>query len=231
MTIGLLVILAATSTLLTSTRLSASVSDLSQLQQQGSYALHVIGMQLRQAGSSDPVLDGVGGRYVFGPDAATFGSMGAAVWGTTGSATASDSLSVASFAAPADGAPKSTWQRNCIGDAVEKGLVDATFTLDAKGQLQCRSGSRMQPLIENVADFRVDYEVDTGHGLQWLDAAAVEQSGLWAAVRAVEVCLDLKGSEQGPDAGSEYKDCGNTTKPRDGWTHLVFRNVFSLRVP
>jgi len=49
MAVGLLVIATSFSTLLLSRSAAASISDLSQLQQQGSHALHVIGQQLRQA--------------------------------------------------------------------------------------------------------------------------------------------------------------------------------------
>ena len=51
--LGLLVIGAAISTLMVSRATSGTIGDISQLQQQGSYAMRVMGTQFRQAGSID----------------------------------------------------------------------------------------------------------------------------------------------------------------------------------
>ncbi|MDR0258920.1 MAG: prepilin-type N-terminal cleavage/methylation domain-containing protein, partial [Comamonas sp.] len=50
MAVGLLVMAAASVALLASRNLSVTVSDASHLQQQASYVLRIIGLQLRQAG-------------------------------------------------------------------------------------------------------------------------------------------------------------------------------------
>lgn len=233
--IGLLVILSALAAFGLSRGLSGSVNDLSQLQQQGSYALHVIGTQFRQTGSIDPILDPASGRYVFDSQPVVFGGTSAAVWGSDGSGTGADSVSVA-FAPSSltrQGSPSAPWQRDCVGAAVQAGarLVRATFSVDGSGQLNCTGVSRTQGVIRNVADFQARYRVRTGDGLRVMTATEVEQAGLWGAVSAIEVCLDLAGSEKGPDAGTVYTDCQGQPKPRDGSIHLVFHNVFAIRTP
>ena len=48
----------------------------------------------------------------------------------------------------------------------------------------------------NVAEFRLDYRVDIAGGVRVMEAREVEALGLWGAVRAVEVCLVLRGDAQ-----------------------------------
>lgn len=239
MVVGLLVVMAALGTLLLSREAASSVSDLSQLQQQGAYALHVIGMQLRQTGAMDAVRDDATGRYAFGNHRAKAGRTDFAVFGVDGQGAATDKVSVAyapaawsNSAAAANGAvSKLPGQFDCSGSSVQGAdRVDATFEVDAKGQLTC-TGRTRQPVIRDVADFQIGYRVDTGKGVQIMEARAVESMKLWGAVTAIEVCLDLQGSEKGPDLGLSYKGCQGTDRPRNGHVHLVFRNVFSLRTP
>ena len=233
MAIGLLVTATAFGTLLLARSAAASVSELGQLQQQGSYALHVIGQQFRQAGSLEPVRDETTGLYAFEPEAAGFGDAAAVVSGTRGADGAGDSVSVAAVRArwpAASGSPRIWAQYDCIGANVEnEPRISATFSLDAKGQLMCRSAKGLQPVIGNVADFQVSYRVDTGSGIQVMDAGAVHRAKLWPAVAAIEVCLDLRGSEISTGAFKDYRGCGDADKPRDGRTHVVFRNLFRLR--
>ncbi|MGO4391041.1 PilW family protein [Variovorax sp. M-6] len=233
MAIGLLVIATAFGTLLLARSAAASVSELGQLQQQGSYALHVIGQQFRQAGSLEPVRDETTGLHAFATEAAGSGNAAAVVSGTQGADGAGDSVSVAVVRArwPAASGSQRIWaQYDCIGANVEtENRISATFSLDAKGQLTCRSAKGLQPVIGNVADFRVSYRVDTGSGIQAMDAGAVQRAKLWSAVTAIEVCLDLEGSEISAGAFKDYRGCAETDKPRAGRTHLVFRNLFHLR--
>jgi type IV pilus assembly protein PilW len=217
MTLGLLVIVAAIGTLNLSRGLSAAVSDLSQLQQQGSYALHVIGMQIRQAGSSEPVLDPASGRYAFE-------TAPGSVSGSDGPA--ADSLSVAFAPSSLD-----LWQRDCVGAQLKETdrPVRATFAVDGNGQLTCAGVGSPQGVIRNVSDFQVSYRVETGDGMRVMDATAVQQARLWNRVLAVELCLDLAGIEKGPDGAAAYRNCRDEAAPRGGLAHLVYRHVFAIR--
>ncbi|MBO9650317.1 MAG: prepilin-type N-terminal cleavage/methylation domain-containing protein [Variovorax sp.] len=228
MTIGALVIVAAIGTLSVSRGISGSVSDLSLIQQQGSYAMHLIGSQLRQTASVDPIRDETTHLYAFGGQAATFGSTSAAVSGTNGQEDNSDTMSVASFPSNLAG---TDWQRDCLGNTITQGTVmDATFKV-TDGQLTCTSQKAIPGIVaRNVADLQVNYRIRTSTGVQIMDADALKKADLWSEVSGIEVCLDLHGGEKGPDAASAYKDCHGNSKPRDGLTHLVFRNVFTLRV-
>jgi len=97
LTIGLLAIMVAIGTLILSRGVAGSVSDMSQLQQQGSFALRVIGTQLRQAGSVDlqPSPTGVPGSFQY--DTALppgFNGGSTVIQGTDGNSMAPDTLSV-----------------------------------------------------------------------------------------------------------------------------------------
>ncbi|MDM0072859.1 prepilin-type N-terminal cleavage/methylation domain-containing protein [Variovorax sp. J2P1-59] len=229
MTVGLMVVVAALGALTLSRAASGDVSDLSQLQQQGSYALHVIGTQFRSAGSVDPVQDDATGLFAFGEPAGV-GSVNTTVFGVEGG-TAPDSVSVA-FAPASTGTadPRLSAQYDCTGTRMNEGdRVIATFEVSAQGQLRCAGISQKEPVIANVADLQVNYRVETEGRVQIMDADAVEGRKLWSAVTAIEVCLDLQGDERSADFDDLYKACGNTDRRRDGRVHLVFRNVFALR--
>jgi type IV pilus assembly protein PilW len=224
--IGMLVVMSALGTLLLSREAAGTVADLSQLQQQGAFALHVIGLQLRQAGAVELLRNDVTGLHVFGPSRAQAAGTDFAVSGVDGKAGAPDKVSVAYAAAAWTKAPG---QFDCSGSGVAGGeRVEATFDVDAKGQLSC-TGRRKQPLVSGVADFQVRYRVATAAGVQILEAREVEALKGWGAVTAVEICLDLQGNEKSPDPASAYRGCNGSDRPANGRAHLVWRNVFSLR--
>lgn len=225
MTLGLLVILAAVGTLVVARGASASVGDISQLQQQASYALRVIGLQLRQAGAIDPAMDAATQLFSFASTYTGYGATFAAVHG-------SDDVQGARLSTSTTVAPllPNTQNRDCIGNRPTTDKIEATFWLE-KGELRCApTPSTVQSLIQNVAGFQVNYRVLNGADSQVLNAKQVEAAQLWASVKAVEICLDMQGTEKMPDAGSSYPDCQGVPRLRNGFVHLVYRNVFDLRV-
>ena len=231
LTIGLLVIAAALGTLLLSRGASTSVSDISQLQQQGSYALRVIGIQFRQAGSVE--LIHTSNLYSFSNEFVGFSGGPTVVAGGDGTDGGSDQVSVSNQPSTV----LATQRRDCLGTEVMTGArIDSTFYVQ-EGQLYCKGMAKQaQPIIGNVADFQVTYRIKTDAGTQAMTAAAVNEAKLWASVSSIEVCLDLKGNESGnPEVGATYQTCqlqaDGTPKrvSRAGRIHLVYRNVFDLR--
>jgi type IV pilus assembly protein PilW len=236
LTIGLLVVAAALGTLLISRGTSASVTDMSQLQQQGSYALRVIGMQFRQAGSIE-VIKTPAALYAFDDHFVGFDGGPTVVTGSDGANGLADKVSVSNQPSTV----LATQRRDCLGTEVTTGIrMDSTFYVD-KGQLYCKGTAQgqgaapNQPVIGNVADFQVSYRVQTASGTQAMTATAVEAATLWPSVTAIEICLDLQGAEgSNPNLGS-YQTCQLDSKgaaaraSRAGRLHLVYRNVFDLR--
>lgn len=221
--VGLLVIAAALGTLIMSRAASATVSDAAQLQQQASYALRVIGLQLRRAGALDPSYDQDRQLFAFENDYTGLSGNQAAVSGSEGASGATDTLVVSTARADM------LTQRDCLGEGGESGTsIESTFDV-AGGNLRCRGSGSTQPLLANVSDFQVRYRTLTADGSRMLDATAVNSANLWRSVTGVEVCLALQGSESTPDAGAQYRNCAGESVARGSRLQMVFRNFFHLR--
>ena len=151
--------------------------------------------------------------------------------------------------------------RNCIGEQGGAGTndkrIESIFMLDDEGNLRCGDNpnskpslgftslptSPGQPIIRNVANFRVRYLVQNlatlgAPQINYVEAASFNTSDL-ARVQGVEICLVLYGDERiNLPAGSEYTDCDGSRVDmtaaalpanRRNRMHLMFRNVFQLR--
>lgn len=218
--VGLLVLAAALGTLMISRVASGVVGDLAQLQAQGAFAMRMIGLQVRQAGSIEPVRDPTTGLYAF--EALPVGT--AFVTGSDGGNNGTDVL----YVSHQNGAPVEAARLDCLAEAVRPGdRVESTFFV-GNGELRCRTAAKNQPLIGNLADFQVRYRVRVGEtSTQRMTATQVTTAGLWAQVRTIEVCLHLQGSEGGtPSVGTH--DCRGLAAPLDGRLHLVVRHVFDM---
>ena len=234
--IGLLVVAVAGGALMVSRGISGTVSDASTIQQQGAYAMRMIGLQLRQAGSlrlnlnpgttaaSDPYLVGVAFETDVAPGSPAMTSFTPKTDTLSGAASpVKFTVAYRRYTEPTfTGAAEITYARNCVGGPADSGTpatherVESAFTLDAVSHaLRCSgNGEAVQPVVRNVADFQVRYLVqdNTTAGLSKIasvDAGAVTN---WGQVQAVEVCLVLYGDEAiGMTAGSTYTDCDGTT--------------------
>ncbi|MEZ5629794.1 MAG: PilW family protein [Burkholderiaceae bacterium] len=253
--IGLVVVAVATIALMASRGVSGTVSDASDIQQQASYAMRVIGQQLRQGGSLYLNLNSSG--------AATANILTAPVAFETkvaGSAMqefdpATDTLSgtnntlTVGYRRYQDLVFTSTSPqslvRNCIGSegAAADQRLESAFSVNGT-ELRCAgNGSAAQPVVENVANFQVRYALqDTTSvlGSPQIKYAAASEVGTtdWPKVQGVEVCLVLFGTEPiDMPVGTSYTDCDGTTQvdmttltgARTKRMHLVFRNVFQVR--
>ncbi|TDS84098.1 PilW family protein [Comamonas sp. JUb58] len=258
MAVGLLVMAAASVALLASRSLSATVSDASYLQQQASYALRIIGLQLRQAGGLYLNLNlsaGVDASLNSALAPATFETAAPAVGSARGYAPQTDILRGSHnslqtghrrYKEPVFAQSGLAAQaRNCLGGPVDASAdqrLESHFRL--RGHvLRCGgndTAASPQPLVENVAAFRLRYlrMQATGTAQPQLQYVNVQQAGRdWSEVVAVEVCLVLFGQQAGAlPAGSGYSGCdgewvqvADLTGPRKGRMHRVFRNLFQLR--
>ncbi len=256
-TIGLLTIAVAMGALMVSRSISGTVTDTSGIQQQAAYAMRVIGLQLRQAGSirlnmnpssviaQDLYIAPVG----FEATAAASGSAKGfnpstdTISGTNSPATIT--LGYRRFTEPVfSNAAEQTLARNCVGGpdgANADQRLESVFQLTGS-ELQCSGNSAAaQSIVQNVANFQVRYLLqDTVSSLgsptiQTVDATGVGSN--WGRVQAVEVCMVLYGVEAiDLPAGSNYTDCNGTavdmstlTGARARRMHAVFRNVFQMR--
>jgi type IV pilus assembly protein PilW len=248
--IGLMTIAVALGALLVSRGVSGTVSDASQLQQQAAYALRVIGLQLRQAGSirlnlaftraagtaSEPLVisptDKVAFENVFNRQSGTLNTSSEYVL-RIGYQNYTESVSTS--------ATEQSLLADCLGKRSAGGVVQSDFKLvrasgAVSGELQCAGSDGVaQALIGNVADFQVRYLLQTqgAGGVSVRRATAADVGADWPSVVAVEVCLELVGDENIDSAGATYRNCswtaGQSPSAMGNRLRMVFRNTFQLR--
>jgi type IV pilus assembly protein PilW len=236
--IGLLVVLAATGSLVYTHVSSTTMVDATKLQQKADTAFRMIGFQALQAGAMEltPTVDPntvVFSTAYTGFDPAATGLPGSivSVNGDNDTGVNRDILRL-SYQNNAN-------VRDCLGQSAANTVVsvDNTFTFDAaKSELSCQgSAAGAQPLIDGVEDFQVTYGVrsvsPTGvMTFQYFTAATITD---WTNVQTVSVCLQLRGDTQGnpqPATAPAIVGClPPATVANDGRLRRVYNRTFSLR--
>lgn len=257
--IGLLTIAVAAGALMVSRSVSGTVTDASSIQQQAAYALRVISLQLRQAGSLRLNLN-PGTSTVAEPYMATVAfetSIPAASSPLESYDPANDTLKGTAspltlsigyrrYTEPVfTSAAEQTLSRNCLGGPANSSAdqrMESIFQL-VNNELQCNgNGAGAQPIVQNVANFQVRYLLQdntTTPGISTIksvDAGSVASTD-WPKVQAVEICLVLYGNESiDLPSGSNYIDCDGTSVDmstlsgtRARRMHVPFRSTFQLR--
>ena len=222
-TIGLLTVVVAMGALMVSRGISGTVSDASNIQQQAAYAMRVIGLQLRQAGSlrlnfepgtsntaAEPYLAAVAFETDFkDPDGSTFIIKQDTISGKETPSTGEYKLSVgyrnyteSLFVFTT--ASQESLLRNCLGGNGSNARVLSEFVLfidpddPSRRELRCNGNGQVQPIVNNVANFQVRYLLQdnaTTPGDSKIQSVDANGVSNWAQVRAVEVCLVLYGDE------------------------------------
>lgn len=233
--IGLLVVAVAMAALMVSRGISGTVSDASTIQQQGAYAMRVIGKQLRQTSSLrlnlDPGTTKTESNYMI---PVAFETSAPPIAGGLAYDPVNDSLKGTAtpvtltagyrrYTEPVfvNNTTQEALSRNCLGGPADTNtdeILENVFSLNTSDNtLQC-NGNRVgnQPLIRNVANFQVRYLLqdntsNPGHPtIRSVDASGVGTNE-WGQVQAIEVCLVLYGTEPiDLPANSTYTDCDGT---------------------
>lgn len=233
--IGLIVVAAALAVLMAARAVTGSVDDLSNMQQQASYVMRVIGAQVRSA-SALSLNTRPADANDLTPSADAFGSAdnaftAAAFETRSGDFDLADTARLLNghpdsgfdlvvgysnhpMALFPDGATSTLIARDCLGASPSSTLIQSHFRLDTRThQLRCASTGAhagAQALANRVADFQIRYLVQHAAAsgaplLQYRTAAAVDD---WTRVQALEVCLALYGAEPVDlPPGAEYTGC------------------------
>lgn len=257
--IGLLTVAVAMGALMVSRGISGTVSDASEIQQQGAYAMRVIGQQMRQAGSLRLDLFPAAAQAAAASDAfdhllpvaleaRATGASGADWEPSTSTIGLQNDGPIVGFAnyteqiTAGTGSPASGPQAfNCLGSVGEVATYSNFFLKD--GELRCGNGTvgNDQPIVRNVAAFQVRYlmqDIATTPGIPQVNsvASAPTDPASWPKVQAVEICLELFGNETVDlPADSTYMGCAGPvtystlTGVRARRIHLAFRSIFQLR--
>ncbi len=255
-TIGLMVVAVALVALMTSRGITGTVSEATSMQQQAAYAFRVIGQQIRQAGSmelnlnptivlapatgADPAMspvafdapDPTGARPPFIRASSTL---------TGGTTPLSFTVGYQNYTEATVAASDTSLLRDCLGQnpALSTGgslgatpVLTSKFERDAtKNELACTGAgsSGKQALIGNVTDMQVRY-VEQAAGtttLKYLPSSPLPSS--WNNIYAIEVCLELTGTESVSTPGATYKNCSGANTSYGDRLKMVFRNVYQIR--
>ena len=246
-TIGLLTVAVAVGALVVSRGISGTVSEASQLQQQASYAFRVIGQQLRQAGSRqlDPLTTpDVHAKFYAPNDVPVEFSGIMPISGKDAPGTTEFALEVnyqnikeLTVLQPTDGEYQI---RNCLQEKAEAASVPLPMVSNkfkrntTDGTLVCAGTGAAQPIIQNVKDFTIQYLTQATDGTpsaaptyQYVSATTAGSG--WLKVYAVQVCLELEGTERIDTAGAKYIKCDGSEVDRGNKLRMVFRNTYHIR--
>ncbi len=253
--IGLMVVAVALGALMVSRGVTGTVSEATSMQQQAAYAFRVIGQQIRQAGSMELNLNpNIAGTPAPGTDAAmtpvAFDApdpSGARPPFVRASSTLTSAATPLSFTVGYQNYTEMTVKdgqtsllRDCLGQnpALGTGSLTATPVLTSKFEhdaaqnaLVCTGAgsSGKQAIIGNVTNMQIRY-VEQASGtttLKYLPPSPPPSN--WNNIYAIEVCLELTGTEVVPTAGATYKDCSGTDTSYGDRLKMVFRNVYQIR--
>ena len=246
-TIGLLTVAVALGALMVSRGVSGTVSEASQLQQQASYAFRVIGQQLRQAGSRqlDPVTPPDVHAKFYAPNNVPVvfsGIMPISGKDTPGATEFAlevnyQNIKELTVLQPTDGEYQI---RNCLQEKAEAASVPLPMVSNkfkrntTDGTLVCAGTGAAQPIIQNVKDFTIQYLTQATDGTpsaaptyQYVSATTAGSG--WLKVYAVQVCLELEGTERIDTAGAKYIKCDGSEVDRGNKLRMVFRNTYHIR--
>lgn len=257
-TIGLLVVLAATGTLVLNRTSSNTISDTANVTAQASNALRQMVYTLRQTGATEStpspdtaaltpvqqVIDLVApgtplpGSGFMHPVTATATGILTGRNNLTASGMTFDELT---YVFASRGAAIS---RDCLGNQVAaiNGDLPNRFFLQAdnpaanisdtnRPNLMCQglTANVAQPVARNVEDLQIRYLVDQGATQQWRNAAQVA-AGAWNQVIAVELCLLVRGDvNHGAVLTGNYTNCNDVVTAHDRFWRVALRQTVQLR--
>lgn len=256
-TIGMLVVLAATSTVMVTRQGSSSVSDRYRLTMAGNNAMRLLSSTIRQAGSTEFEQPGGVNNPVKLFDSQYRGASAdgtAIVSGTEGGA-GTDTLTVSyqqRVSANATGTYVSEVTSDCLGNGaglptggnpperIDNIFQVTTVELRCQGRrgvantdiaaAQALVGDNSRPTEEvAVVDFQVRYLAQDATGsTRLVTATDVAGLGGWGVISAVEVCLHLRGVRADYPT-SNFTNCAGTSVSNGGRLHQIFRNTYRLR--
>lgn len=256
--IGLLVIAVAMGAMLASRSLSGTITDATMLQRQAAYAFRVIGQQVKQAGSLELDLNpGIAGFDTSGTNSAMIpvafdppDPAGSRPQFDRAKSTIEGENSPVNFIVgyqnyfeiTAASATPTSLLRDCLGQnpAISTGgslaatpVLSSQFQRNAAtNELTCSGagGAAAQPVIGNVTDFQVRYieQAPNTANMKYISSAAAVSN--WNSIYAVDVCIELTGSENTPaPAGTTYKNCSGTDTAYGNRLKMVFHNIYQIR--
>ncbi len=228
-TIGMLVVLAAMSTIVLNRTSSTTIADTSALTSQGNNVLRQMAYFIRHAGTVELTpLDAAAPlseqRFSLGDPAS---AAPAIIAGLNGAGVAPDEVTATFLHRGAN------VTRDCLGNGAALAIgaaIPNRFFLNG-GNLNCQglAGTPAQPVAQNVEDLQVTYLIEAGGGAtrQWVTANAVAN---WNDVVAANICIQIRGDvNYGALSTGNFTNCSNVVTANDGPMRMVLRQTVQLR--
>lgn len=238
MTIGLLVTATAITALLLVRSLTASTTEWAQMQQQAAYVSRVIGQQIRHAGGRTLRTAATPDQWAELDDNAALHALPPLQGSDQPSSTEytltlrQQNAAQTLYTSKTGVFESKVLLRNCLGEnpGVVKAVALSSSFKRVNNNLVCAGTAAAQILISDVTDFQVRYLVEhfdgTASTFQYVHANAIHTPQQWLAVRAIEVCLEITGSQPTPSLGSTYRKCDGSLAARAERLQMVVRSHY-----
>lgn len=228
-TIGMLVVLAATGTIVLNRVAGNTVSDTATVTSQASNTMRQLVFALRQAGAFE--LQATQPSATASEQAFNLADpnspLPAIISGINGSSTAPDEVTV-NFTNRA-----AAVTRDCLGNQtanVNDNIPNRFYVNAANLMCQGLAGNPAQSMAQNIEDLQVLYLTESGAGWQWLNATQVAAAASWNRVVAAQICLQVRGDiNHGSALVGNYTNCANAQTAHDRFYRLVVRQTVQLR--
>ncbi len=241
--IGLIVLGSLTYLLIGGKQTSKSQDDLAHMQENGRYALDILGKAVRQAGYRLDISKPLDGKPLEGTD-----GKGAGVTAQPDTITLRRDPT---WVKDAHNTLKGE-EANCAGGIITSDnelhpqtgmrvanskLIVSTFSIE-KGELRCdtiapNGKSTSAKLVDQIENMQVEYGMDLEGNGNITSYETADKVGDFSRVAAVRVSLLVKGTAPSTTAGQAqtYTFNGETIKASDGFLRRVYTATFALRNP
>jgi len=224
MTIGLVLLLVIGTVFVSSQGVFREQEDNARVQENGRFALEIIGRSIKQAGHVEMPFTGFKVEFI-----------GTAISGTNGGVGVADTLTVQFEGSIGDS--------DCEGKLVDAAgkIIQNHFNIDAaNAELQCEGKISDTPsapgappvgqvLLSNVEDLQILYGVDTS-GDQSVDQY-IELPADWNQVITARVCVLIRSEKTNVVSAGNYLDCSGASIviPADRRLRRAFTSTINLR--
>ena len=221
MTIGLFLLLVISNLFIGSKQTYTNQDNLSRLQENGRFAIALLGKVIRESGYHNLSYTQPASMYskLTNTDAWPYTTVN--VVGGVDGGSSPDSITLSEDNTV-----------DCLNAAVAVSPATNTYTVNGSAQLTCTSvnNGTTGVLLDNVEDMQILYGETVGTSIRYVSQSAT--APVWANVTSVRVCLLMRTQAGGLTVTAQkYTDCNGTANQSktDGRIRETFSETFTIR--
>ncbi|HEY8024590.1 MAG TPA: PilW family protein [Burkholderiaceae bacterium] len=220
LTIGLFLMLVVANLFIGSKQTYRNQDNMSRLQENGRFAISILGKSIREAGYHTLTFNPLANMYQKNTNINSWPYSATVLTGSNGTSGAPDSISLS-----ADNTV------DCLNASVTSPATNQ-YAINSSSQLTCKSmnSGTTGVLLDGVEDLQILYGESLGTTRRFVDAS--DSTINWGNVDTVRVCVLLRTVETGLTVSAQsYTDCsGNTGQTKaDGRIRQSFSETFAVR--